>query len=181
MISDERVVLGLSIKRACKAAFSHHLAGSNPNQEETGMAEAKRSIQETTDQAQRMATMTLALQRARNAVKEELERQRVRIADVEAKGITERARGYLIAHPELVTEARPVVESWIARGVFGKRAQRQLACSNLNNSAQSRNPPNSRAQARGVRFGRKPALTVHQQQEALARRANGEALVEIAR
>jgi DNA invertase Pin-like site-specific DNA recombinase len=39
----------------------------------------------------------------------------------------------------------------------------------------------SRAQARGVRFGRKPSLTPHQQQEALARRANGEALVEIAR
>jgi len=38
-----------------------------------------------------------------------------------------------------------------------------------------------RAQQRGVRFGRKPKLTLHQQQEALARRANGEALVEIAR
>jgi DNA invertase Pin-like site-specific DNA recombinase len=38
-----------------------------------------------------------------------------------------------------------------------------------------------RAQARGVRFGRKLKLTVHQQQEALARRANGEALVDIAR
>ena len=38
-----------------------------------------------------------------------------------------------------------------------------------------------RAQARGVRFGRKLKLTTHQQQEALARRANGEALVDIAR
>jgi DNA invertase Pin-like site-specific DNA recombinase len=38
-----------------------------------------------------------------------------------------------------------------------------------------------RAQARGVKFGRKPKLTAHQRQEALARRANGEALVEIAR
>jgi DNA invertase Pin-like site-specific DNA recombinase len=38
-----------------------------------------------------------------------------------------------------------------------------------------------RAQARGVQFGRKRKLTVHQQQEALARRANGEALVDIAR
>ena len=38
-----------------------------------------------------------------------------------------------------------------------------------------------RAQQRGVRFGRKRKLTSHQQQEALARRANGEALVEIAR
>jgi DNA invertase Pin-like site-specific DNA recombinase len=38
-----------------------------------------------------------------------------------------------------------------------------------------------RAQARGVRFGRKPSLTDHQRQEALARRAAGEALVDIAR
>ena len=38
-----------------------------------------------------------------------------------------------------------------------------------------------RAQARGVRFGRKRKLTAHQQQEALARRANGEVLVDIAR
>jgi DNA invertase Pin-like site-specific DNA recombinase len=38
-----------------------------------------------------------------------------------------------------------------------------------------------RAQARGVRFGRKHKLTPHRRQEALARRANGEALVEIAR
>ncbi len=38
-----------------------------------------------------------------------------------------------------------------------------------------------RAQARGVRFGRKLKLTSHQRQEALERRARGEALVEIAR
>jgi DNA invertase Pin-like site-specific DNA recombinase len=38
-----------------------------------------------------------------------------------------------------------------------------------------------RARARGVKFGRKPSLTPHQQQEALARRVNGEALVDIAR
>ena len=38
-----------------------------------------------------------------------------------------------------------------------------------------------RAQARGVRFGRKPALTPYQRQEALQRRAQGEPLVEIAR
>lgn len=35
--------------------------------------------------------------------------------------------------------------------------------------------------ARGVRFGRKPKLTPHQVQEALARREAGEALVEIGR
>jgi DNA invertase Pin-like site-specific DNA recombinase len=39
----------------------------------------------------------------------------------------------------------------------------------------------TRAQARGVRFGRKLKLTLHQQREALERRAAGEALVDIAR
>lgn len=74
----------------------------------------------------RMATMTRAMQVARGLVEEELKRQRVRIADVEGKEITARAKDYLIAHPELVVEARPVVESWFARGVFGKRAQKEF-------------------------------------------------------
>jgi DNA invertase Pin-like site-specific DNA recombinase len=39
----------------------------------------------------------------------------------------------------------------------------------------------TRAKARGVRFGRKPVPTAHQQADALARRAAGEALVDIAR
>jgi DNA invertase Pin-like site-specific DNA recombinase len=39
----------------------------------------------------------------------------------------------------------------------------------------------ARAQARGVRLGRKPTLTVHQQREAFQRRAHGEAGADIAR
>jgi DNA invertase Pin-like site-specific DNA recombinase len=39
----------------------------------------------------------------------------------------------------------------------------------------------TRAKARGVKFGRKNALTTHQRAEALPRRAAGEALTEIAR
>jgi DNA invertase Pin-like site-specific DNA recombinase len=38
-----------------------------------------------------------------------------------------------------------------------------------------------RAKARGVRMGRKPKLTSHQQQEAIKRRDSGEAVREIAR
>ena len=38
-----------------------------------------------------------------------------------------------------------------------------------------------RAQARGVRFGRKPVLNAHQRAEALARREAGEACTAIAR
>ena len=39
----------------------------------------------------------------------------------------------------------------------------------------------TRAQQRGVKFGRKPSLTQHQRAEALERRRQGEALVDIAR
>jgi DNA invertase Pin-like site-specific DNA recombinase len=39
----------------------------------------------------------------------------------------------------------------------------------------------TRAQANGVRFGRKPSLTAYQRAEALRRRAEGETLMEIAR
>jgi DNA invertase Pin-like site-specific DNA recombinase len=39
----------------------------------------------------------------------------------------------------------------------------------------------TRAQANGVRFGRKPSLTAYQRAEALRRRAAGETLAEIAR
>ena len=38
-----------------------------------------------------------------------------------------------------------------------------------------------RAKARGVKMGRKPKLTPHQQREAMKRRDNGEAVREIAR
>jgi DNA invertase Pin-like site-specific DNA recombinase len=38
-----------------------------------------------------------------------------------------------------------------------------------------------RAQAKGVRMGRRPKLTHHQRQEALARRDAGETIVDIAR
>jgi DNA invertase Pin-like site-specific DNA recombinase len=37
------------------------------------------------------------------------------------------------------------------------------------------------AKAKGVRFGRKLKLTLHQRQEAIGRRAAGEALVDIGR
>jgi DNA invertase Pin-like site-specific DNA recombinase len=39
----------------------------------------------------------------------------------------------------------------------------------------------ARAVARGVKLGRKPKLTPHQRKEAIARKANGEAVREIAR
>ena len=39
----------------------------------------------------------------------------------------------------------------------------------------------ARAKARGVKLGRKPKLTAHQQKEAIKRRDAGEAVIDIAR
>jgi DNA invertase Pin-like site-specific DNA recombinase len=43
------------------------------------------------------------------------------------------------------------------------------------------NEGRQRAMAKGIRFGRKPKLTRHQRDEALARKRNGETLVDIAK
>ena len=80
-----------------------------------------------------MATMTRSMQLARGMVKEELKKQRIRLADVEAREISERALDYLIAHPELEAEARLAVSEWFARGVFGKRAKRAVGCAAITN------------------------------------------------
>jgi hypothetical protein len=70
------------------------------------------------------ATMTRAMQVARGAVKEQLKRQRIRLADVDAKDISSWARVYIEDHPELVAEAKACCREWFARGVFGKRTQK---------------------------------------------------------
>jgi hypothetical protein len=73
-----------------------------------------------------MATMTHAMRLARGVVKEHLKRQRVRLADVEAKDISSWALVYLDDHPALIDEARLAISGWFARGVFGKRAQKEF-------------------------------------------------------
>jgi hypothetical protein len=92
------------------------------------MAQATPSISRHTPltlaQHMTMATMTRAMQLARGAVKEQLKRERIRLAEVEAKEITSRARDFLKTHPALIAEAKLQIEAWFARGVFGKRAQR---------------------------------------------------------
>jgi len=71
-----------------------------------------------------MATWTRAMQLARGMVRDALRRQAVRLCEVDAKDITSWALVYLDDHPEVVAEARPQIEEWFARGVFGKRAQK---------------------------------------------------------
>jgi len=34
------------------------------------------------------------------------------------------AKEYLAAHPELIAEAKPIIEQWRREGFFGKRAAR---------------------------------------------------------
>jgi hypothetical protein len=36
------------------------------------------------------------------------------------------AKDYLAAHPELIAEAKPIVERWRKEGFLGKRAAREL-------------------------------------------------------
>ena len=70
------------------------------------------------------ATMTRAMQLARGVVKDQLKRQKIRLADTDAKEITSWALVYLEDHPAVIAEARSCVSEWFARGVFGKRAQK---------------------------------------------------------
>jgi hypothetical protein len=94
------------------------------------MAEANHRLPQILDQAQARITTAshvLAQLRARNAVKDEMRKQGLMLSEIAAKEIRSWARVYLDDHPELVADARPVVEAWIAQGRFGKRAQRALA------------------------------------------------------
>jgi hypothetical protein len=78
------------------------------------MAQATPSISRHTPltlaQHMTMATMTRAMQLARGAVKEQLKRERIRLAEVEAKEITSRARDFLKTHPALIAEAKLQIE-----------------------------------------------------------------------
>lgn len=68
----------------------------------------------------------LAQHRARNAVKAELRKQGLKVSHYAAREISSWAQVYLDDHPNLIAEAKPVVEAWIAQGVFGKRAQKEF-------------------------------------------------------
>ncbi|MGE5365888.1 MAG: hypothetical protein ACM3PO_01240 [Betaproteobacteria bacterium] len=72
------------------------------------------------------AAVTLALYRARQAVKDALRRKGEKVSSVPARDITTMAKAYLAEHRELMVEAKATVERWTLDGVFGKRAQRAL-------------------------------------------------------
>ena len=45
---------------------------------------------------------------------------------VEAKDITSWALVYIDDHPDVIAQAPPEIEAWFARGVFGKKAQKEF-------------------------------------------------------
>jgi hypothetical protein len=108
------------------------------------MAQADPSLSEIRSRITQGAVV-LALYQARGIVKDQLKRELRRLADVEAREISERARQYLEAHPDLVADCRPIIQGWFLRGQFGKRAQR--ACAALLSAAQTQNPQSSMASA----------------------------------
>jgi hypothetical protein len=73
------------------------------------------------------AAVTLALYRARQAVKDAIRRKGEKVSAFAACEITAMAKAYLAEHRELVADARATVERWTLEGVFGKRAQRAWA------------------------------------------------------
>jgi hypothetical protein len=86
------------------------------------MVEATSSIAQILTIRITTASHVLAQLRARNAVKRELQAQGLKVSHYAAREISSWAQVYLEDHPQLLDEARPVVEAWLAQGVFGKRA-----------------------------------------------------------
>lgn len=74
-----------------------------------------------------VATMALARQRAIKAAKLQFQRQGLKPAQMARRVIVAAAKDYLGNHPELIAEAKVIVERWLAEGFFGKRAQRAWA------------------------------------------------------
>jgi hypothetical protein len=82
-------------------------------------------IAAATTQAQRQtmnrAVRVEAMRRAKGAIKRAYQAQGVKIARIPYRQIVAAAKAYLAKHPELIAEAKEVVERWHAEGMFGKR------------------------------------------------------------
>jgi len=71
------------------------------------------------------AAITFAHREAQAAIKRQLQAQgRRKPSQVPMREIALAAKEYLAAHPELIAEAKPIVEQWRREGFFGKRAAR---------------------------------------------------------
>jgi hypothetical protein len=92
------------------------------------------------------AVKVLARLAAKRTVQDQLRAQGVRVSLVPPAEIMRQAGEYLASHPELYTNAKPVVERMILAGEFGKRAQRELRA-NLTTNAQKQSEPISTTSA----------------------------------
>ena len=92
------------------------------------MIETNASVHQADRQAQlrarlSQAAITLARQQAEKAVKRQVQAEgRRKLSQIAHREIVALARDYLAEHPELIPEARPIIEQWRVEGFFGKRA-----------------------------------------------------------
>ena len=92
------------------------------------MVEATHNVQQAQLRARlAQAAMTLAKYEAEKAVKQALKGQGLKPQYIPRREIVREAKEYLALHPELIAEAKPIVEHWCREGFFGKRATRELA------------------------------------------------------
>ena len=92
------------------------------------MAEANRSVPQFHTIHITTAACVLAQSRARQAVKDQLRKQGLKVSHYAARDITAMACEYLSEHrSELMPEAIETITRWTLAGEFGKRAQRALA------------------------------------------------------
>ena len=92
------------------------------------MAEANHRLQQIPTIHITTAAHVLAMLRARNAVKEELRKQGLKVSHLAAREITSLAQVYLDDHHEtLIPDAIEEARAMILKGALGKRAQRALA------------------------------------------------------
>jgi hypothetical protein len=89
------------------------------------MDEANHRLQQAPNQAQlrvmRVAVMVLAQRSAIKEVKRQFRAQGIKLQRMTHREISAAADEYLANHPELINEAKGVVDRWHAEGVFGKR------------------------------------------------------------
>jgi hypothetical protein len=72
------------------------------------------------------AAITLAHREAEKAVKRGLAAKGIKLQLITKREITAMAREFLASHPELIAEAKPIIEQWRTEGFFGKRAARTV-------------------------------------------------------
>jgi len=107
------------------------------------MAEANRSIPQIHTIRITTAANVLAQLRARQAVKDQLRKQGLKVSHYAARDITVMACEYLSQHrSELLPPAIETIERWTLAGEFGKRAQRALRAK-LRTNAQTQEPAKS--------------------------------------